>query len=285
VPRLLPHGRLRSRLYRSFSWPLAKRLAAELEVTVSGGSRLAVRTDDSIGRVLAISGVWEPNVSAVFSRRLARGDVCVDIGAHIGYFTLLASRRVGPQGHVYAFEPSPTNFRALRSNVERNDAANVTALQVAVGPTPQRALLVEGPGTNTGRATLSPVLVARASAGRPEATVEVRPVTADLPAVDLERIRVVKIDVEGYELEVLKSLEAVFELSRPLTVFIELTPGWTGDDDPAAYVDDLRSRHGFDLEKLETGYSVGELFPNRLTEPLPLSSVPSEQCDLVLTRR
>jgi FkbM family methyltransferase len=256
-----------------------------LEVTAIGGSRLAVRTDDTIGRVLAISGVWEPNVTTIFARSLSPGDVCLDVGAHIGYFTLLASKSVGSAGHVYAFEPSPTNFRALCGNLERNEAANVTALEVAVGRPAQRALLVEGPGTNTGRASLSPVLVGRRTAGLTEATVEVRSITADLPASDLERVRVVKIDVEGYELEVLESLEPVFELGRPLTVLVELTPGWIADGEPRAQVEAVCARHGFDLHRVETGYSVDELFPVHLAEPVALDSVPTQQCDLVLTRR
>src|SRR5438105_13181952 len=116
LPRVLP-GRQRAALYRSFSWPLAKRLKSEPVVSVVGGSRMRVRTEDSIGRVLAISGIWEPNVTAAFRQYVSRGDVCVDIGAHIGYFTLLASKPVGPAGHVYPFEPSPSNYAAFPVNL------------------------------------------------------------------------------------------------------------------------------------------------------------------------
>src|SRR5438132_14311598 len=151
LPGMLPRH-VRAQLYRSFSWPLAKRLLAEPVVSVAGGSRMRVRTVDSIGRVLAISGVWEPNVTAAFRDRLATKDVCVDVGAHLGYFTLLASKLVGPDGHVYAFEPSPSNYDALCANIALNGVTNVSAFQLAVGETAREARLYEGPGTNTGRA-------------------------------------------------------------------------------------------------------------------------------------
>src|SRR4029450_8092682 len=93
---------------------------------VDGGSRMIVNTDDLIGRVLAIAGVWEPNVTAAFRRTLAPGDVCLDIGAHIGYYTLLAARLVGPEGHVHAFEPAPASFRRLRANRQLNRLHNGT---------------------------------------------------------------------------------------------------------------------------------------------------------------
>jgi FkbM family methyltransferase len=108
---------------------------------------MRVRTDDMIGRVLAISGVWEPNVTAVFSGALAPGVVCLDIGAHIGYHTLLASKLVGSRGHVYAFEPSPESYRRLRANVDLNGLRNVTTAQLAVGEEERRAVLYMGAHT------------------------------------------------------------------------------------------------------------------------------------------
>lgn len=280
LPALLPR-RPRARLYRSFSWPLAKRLRAEAEVSVAGGSRMLVRTDDSVGRVLAISGVWEPNVTAAFGRLLSPGDVCVDVGGHIGYYTLLASRLVGPKGHVYAFEPSPVNYRALSSNLARNGVANVTALQVAVGATATRAELHEGPGTNTGGATLSPLLAARRG-GQPAVEVDVGPLADNIPEADWARIRVVKIDVEGYEVEVLEGLAPILERATRLAVFVELSPKWLPEI--PGYVESFCRSQGFKAKRLHTGYTLDALFPSGLSEPEEVESIPTEHCDLLLTR-
>jgi FkbM family methyltransferase len=253
-------------------------------VSVEGGSRMLVSTHDSIGRVLAISGVWEPNVTAAFRRHLASGDVCVDVGAHIGYFTLLASQLVGSQGHVYALEPSPANYEALRRNLERNAATNVTALQVAAGERTDRAVLHEGPGTNTGRATLRSVLPNRSAIEGPGVMVDVRPVLACVPEHDHARIRVIKIDVEGYELEVLRSLEPLFDLGEPLAVFLEFNSRWSGESDATEYLERLCREQGFKVQHLRSNYSLQGLFPAEPEEPETVDEIPARECDLLLIR-
>jgi FkbM family methyltransferase len=172
----------------------------------------------------------------------------------------------------------------LRANLTRNGVTNVTALEVAVGEKAGRALLYEGPGTNTGRATLSPVLTGRDTTGRREVMVDVRPVASSLPDRDLARVRVIKIDVEGYEVEVLRSLAPVFDLGERLAVLLEFTPGWNDDPRPTQYVESMCNAHHFKLYRLRSGYSREDLFPSRLDQPVDLDSIPDDQCDLLLTR-
>ena len=243
---------------------------------------MRVRTDDLVGRALAISGVWEPNVTANFRRVVAPGDVCLDIGAHIGYYTLLAARLAGPGGHVYAFEPHPANYRSLCLNVELNGLENATVVERAVGPEARGVELYEGPGTNSGLATLSPELAAKTSPGR-TLRVDVGPVTAAVPESDLTRVRVIKIDVEWYELEVLRSLTPILELGQPLSVFLEWTPH-RGAPDAAVHLLDLCRSQGFSVYRLTSGYSLERLFPDRLDAPEAVDAIPGEQCDLLLTR-
>jgi precorrin-6B methylase 2 len=89
---------------------------------------MVVDPSDYVNRIIAITGVWEPQVTAAFQALLSPGDVCVDVGANIGYFSLLAARLVGSRGHVYAVEPSSTSYDRLTKNLELNNATNVTAL-------------------------------------------------------------------------------------------------------------------------------------------------------------
>jgi len=284
LPQIVPESRMRAQLYRSFSWPLAKRLRTDLQVRVVGGNTMRVRTDDAVGRALAVSGTWEPNVTSIFIRDLSPGDVCLDVGAHIGYYTLLASKLVGATGHVYAFEPSPVNYRSLSGNLARNNVANVTASNVAVGASSGQAILHEGPGTNTGRATVTPISDDDASADRRDVIVDVRPIEEIVSKDDLPRIRLVKIDVEGSELDVLRSLEPVLAAGQPITLLLEFTAGWSDDAHAGAYVEELCRRHGLARYRLMTGYTLRHFFPSELDEPFEIDSIPHDQCDLLLTR-
>ena len=283
LPTFVPARGLRSRLYRSLSWPLGERIHAEAEVSTADGSKMLVQTDDLVGRVLAISGVWEPNVTAAFKRSLGPGDVCLDIGAHIGYYTLVGAKVVGLQGHVYAFEPSPDAYARLRANVDLNGLRNVTAFELAVGEQEGRAVLYEASGTNSGLSTLDPNFAAKFGTAMREIMVDVAPVTAVVPADEYARVRVIKIDVEWQELEVLRSLRPVFEAADSLAVFVEWTPRRAAPG-ISEHLLALCEEQGFTLYGVPNGYSPERLFPDRLHEPARLDAIPPKQADLLLLR-
>lgn len=82
-------------------------------------------------RTLA-AGLYEPSVARLFENILGEGMTMVDLGANIGYYTLLASRLVGRSGRVYAFEPDPENHQYLLRNIVANGCRNVTVVEKAV---------------------------------------------------------------------------------------------------------------------------------------------------------
>ena len=77
-------------------------------------------------------GLWEPDNLKLFACQLAPGAVVYDIGAHVGLYTLLSSKSVGNQGHVYSFEPLPRNVQYLRRHIELNEILNCTVVEAAV---------------------------------------------------------------------------------------------------------------------------------------------------------
>jgi tRNA G37 N-methylase Trm5 len=81
---------------------------------------------------LSIYGVYEEYETDLIKKEIDRGDVVLDLGANIGYYTLLFAKKVGDEGRVYAFEPDPTNFSLLKKNVEINGYRNVVLIQKAV---------------------------------------------------------------------------------------------------------------------------------------------------------
>src|SRR5262245_25225023 len=84
------------------------------------GDQLEVTLPDLISGVISATGQWEPAITQYVRTRLRAGDTFIDVGANIGYFTLLASRLVGPTGHVYAIEASPSIYQRLTRNVGLN---------------------------------------------------------------------------------------------------------------------------------------------------------------------
>ncbi|KKU70559.1 MAG: Methyltransferase FkbM family [Candidatus Beckwithbacteria bacterium GW2011_GWC2_47_9] len=101
-------------------------------VSVFGGRLFIDSTDDAGGVDLLLHGVYSPFETEIIKRIVKPGMMAADIGAHIGYFTLLLAKLVGPEGRVHAFEPEPANFKLLSRNVEENKLANVTLYNLAL---------------------------------------------------------------------------------------------------------------------------------------------------------
>ena len=211
------------------SRPLLTRMVTELDLPVAGGFRMRVDTSEAIGRVLAVTGSWEPHVTTAFRRLLSPGDVAIDVGANIGYHTLLAAKLVGPGGHVYAFEPAAGTFTALTANISLNHASNVTALCIAAGAASGEATLENrswgGPLHSFIRRESESESSEPSSGGT---SVQVEPVASFVQPEQLSRLRLVKIDVEGYEHEVLQGLQQLFDDGARPALIVEVHPDATG---------------------------------------------------------
>ncbi len=94
------------------------------------GQKMYIDKLDSLR--VSLGKVWEPFETELITKGVKKGDVVLDIGAHIGYYTLMFAKLVGKEGKVYAFEPSPKNFSLLKKNVEINGHNNVVLVQKAV---------------------------------------------------------------------------------------------------------------------------------------------------------
>ncbi len=153
----------------------------------------------------------EPGQTAAMAAEVEPGAVVFDVGANAGYYTILASRLAGPEGRVVAFEPLERNLAYLRRHVEMNQADNVTVLASACSDVSGTATFEIGENIAMGR--LSDVAPSGAS-------VTVPTVTLDEIAERLELVPdVIKIDVEGAEMAVLRGAAGIFERGKP-TVFL-----------------------------------------------------------------
>ena len=164
------------------------------------------------------SGTYEPEYRRRFERELRPGATVVDAGAHIGTYTLLASRAVGPTGRVIAIEPDPYNARALEANVRREGSGNVTIVGKAVADAPGRARFQQSLGT------ISSSFEARAGRGPfRELDTEVTSVDAELAGADIGPV-VVKLDVEGAEPRALAGMADTIRRAGSVALFVEVNP-------------------------------------------------------------
>lgn len=141
------------------------------------------------------TGLHEPEVQDAIVEILRPGMSFWDVGSHIGYFSLLASRVVGPTGAVHAFEPMPETFRRLTASIAANDAANVSAHELALSPTSGTASLHGG--------DVSVLWSLRP--GRGPTSVAVRCQTLAEAFADHGPPDLIKVDAEGAEIDILVS--------------------------------------------------------------------------------
>ncbi|MGB8541384.1 MAG: FkbM family methyltransferase [Candidatus Acidiferrales bacterium] len=160
-----------------------------------------------------VFGTYESDVVRTLQHTVQNNWVVFDIGAHIGYFALLLSKLVGPQGKVFAFEPFPENFKVLEENVRINDCRNVLLENRAVA---EASGVMNLKSNDSDRLTYTSSLVD----GRP--LVDVKAVSLDdYTALLNERIKFVMMDVEGAEAAVLKGMRSILQRDFPV-LLIEL---------------------------------------------------------------
>jgi FkbM family methyltransferase len=151
------------------------------------------------------------------------GDIVIDIGAHIGLYTIISSKRVGANGKVVAIEADPENFEMLTSNIKLNQLTNVIPLNYAVysKETKLKLYLPSGESGFTKYNTIMPNWI-----NTQEKFVEVNANTLDyllqLNKIRQEEVNWIKIDVEGAEFEVLKGATNVLSKSKDVAILMEL---------------------------------------------------------------
>lgn len=191
-------------------------LTGTIEYEVSFGTLYLDEADEVITPGLVAVGEWEPGQTALFGAYLRPGMTVVDVGAHVGYFTALAGRLVGPRGLVIAFEPDPRNYELLLANVWRNGLTNVVCFPWAVADQPGFLSLYLA-DRNTGDHRVYATEEERPS-------VLVRAVALDTLAVLRPPVDVLKIDVQGAEEAVVRGAEALLTGSPEILVVAEFAP-------------------------------------------------------------
>jgi FkbM family methyltransferase len=237
-------------------------------------------TADLIQRYLYVFGVWEPDISHWLQQHLQPGDVVLDVGANIGYFSLLAGACVGPAGRVIAFEAVPSIADMLERNVRRNGLP-VDVRRTAAGDVPGSIEIFRSSGRNLGRSGTSGGAGTTSEGAVPVVRV------ADVVEHDLwPRIRFVKIDVEGDERRVLRGLEPVLRaLPVGAAVLTEVTPvDLAARSESAEELMGMMRGLGFAARSVRNSYAAADYAHYVRQHPVPLAGTPTSQTDVLFVK-
>jgi FkbM family methyltransferase len=173
--------------------------------------------DRVLSDILIKNHIWESFETKIFLKTVKNGNVVLDIGANVGYYTLIASKKVGKKGKVYAFEPDEDNFRILEKNVQVNKCNNVVLVKKAVADKTGQINLYLNP-VNTGD-------------HRIYKSIEVREILR-IQSVKLDdyfkgkenSIDVIKMDIQGAEGKAIAGMEEIFKKNSRLEIITEFWP-------------------------------------------------------------
>lgn len=238
-----------------------RRISAPLRAgphPVASGPARGLLIDTAGSRPSYVLGTAEPLLQAFLSRHLAAGATMYDLGANVGFFTLVAAALVGPNGHVVSFEPSPRNAAALRRNVELNGLSQVIVREAAVSDVVGEASFDVAGDDQSGALGRGGSIVATTTVD-----VEVRR-TGCVP-------NVIKIDVEGAEDLVIAGMPATLDAHQPI-IICEIH---TDRPSFAHAVPRALATAGYTLEWLEGDAVVGTFWaPHLVAIPARRSSRP-----------
>lgn len=250
-------------------------------------SRLFVsHKDTALGFSLRFKGVFEPVQTRKFIKSIKEGDTVFDIGANVGYYTVLASKLVGVKGKVYAVEPDKKNIELLKKNIELNNCLNVEIVPIALGSENKISYFLSD-RANPGESRITQKVT--------KELVQVKTLDKLVKEKNIKKVDVIKLDVEGGEVDVFRGAKKLVKSSKNLKIFVECNPKALGNsgEDKIALIAFLKGS-GFDiscifdertnslrrfsdrlLEKIlkSTGYTNLFAIKSKLTETKPFVSV------------
>lgn len=240
--------------------PGASRIIRNLHLLVPGrqpgsrttrtGSGFLLRVDPfghkGPERVIYTNGSYEVGTQALIETLLSQGGTFVDVGANVGLMTIHAARKVGDQGRVLAFEPAPDTLDVLRTNLALNDIRNVHTFGIALGSRAGTALLQEPLGTNRGSRSLHAQVKSCV-----EYAVVVEPLIDVLNREQIDHVDLVKIDVEGWETEVLLGATPLLTRRPSPALIVESVDNVNENGRKETF--DMLTRYGYRLFYLKHG--------------------------------
>ena len=211
----------------------------EIEMKTTWGGRFQSPFHDTF----LLQGVFgEPAETAVVHELVQPEMVAIDVGANRGWYTLLFSKLVGPQGQVYALEPEPAMFRILNQNVAINGfAGNVSTFPLAASDICDKAMMQ----VNSAEPEISRLVPKRGAFSSADVSVDAVTLDRFAESHKLGRIDFIKVDVEGAEAKVLAGARGILERCQPLLLVEALDRNLRRYGNSASQLSDALRNHGY----------------------------------------
>jgi len=204
-----------------------------------GGHKMFLDTKDTFH--FSMGRIFEPIETEFVKREIKKGDTVLDIGANIGYYTLIFAKLVGENGKVFAFEPDPENFELLKKNVKINNYKNVVLIKKAVSNKSGKIKLYLSEDNKGGHR------IYNSYDGRK--SIEIESLKLDDYFKEFKgRINFIKIDIEGAEYAALEGMNSILRKNKKIKLMTEFLPSGLKDFgiDPERYLE-FFVKHGFKL--------------------------------------
>lgn len=228
IPKYIPkclQFKFSSKIYSYINKIVYSSIKKDVLVRTPLGIYIYVNYSDWVERTIA-TGIYEEKYVDFFLSKIKEGDIIIDIGSYIGYFSLLASQKVGIKGHIYAFEPIPRNYRRLMRNIDINHIKNIKAYNLGVSDKNENTFF-NMPIDIPAESSLYNIHVTELKTDIliKKELIDVRLILFDQFSINegIRNINIIKIDTEGAELKVLEGMKKTLK-NNDITLFIEILP-------------------------------------------------------------
>ena len=271
------HSPVRKGKYRLATWAtsIAGEIPKEILTETIDGRRLIVNPAPHNYQLVYFLGEYERAVTEVITEMVRKDDVCLDIGANIGWYTTLLQQIVGSSGAVHAFEPVTNTFSVLERNVKLNSKSeNVYLNNCALGDSEKDIEMFVFENLPDSRASLSSI------ADEQFAVAPSRMITLDsyLKAKKVPDVNFVKADIEGAELMMLRGAQQLFKQSVAPIWVIEMALATSEGfgyhpNDLIEYIGKQREYEFYEIDEFNfilkkiSGFKVEEIGANVLCVP------------------